>query len=129
MVRSKGCPVHDAATAAARDPLVEVLAGAQLHTTSWRSERLSVATGRDELLVLQPRGDISTAHGEEIALSAVSTYGTGYRECIWSSDRDGDLGTGGYQVVRLSPGKHRLTVRRGPCGERVPSRVVEVIDR
>jgi hypothetical protein len=109
--------------------LVEVLAGAQLHTTSWRSERLSVATGRDELLVLQPRGDISMAHGEEIALSAVSTYGAGYRECIWSSDRDGDLGTGGYRVVRLSPGRHRLTVRRGPCGEAVPGGVVEVIDR
>jgi hypothetical protein len=109
--------------------LVEVLAGAQLQTTSWRSERLPVSTGRDELLVLQPRDAISMAHGEEIALSAVSTYGSGYRECIWSSDRDGDLGTGGYQVVRLSPGRHRLTVRRGPCGERVPGGVVEVIER
>jgi hypothetical protein len=57
------------------------------------------------------------------------TYAAGYGESIWSSDRDGDLGTGGYQAVRLSPGKHRLTVRRGPCGERLPAGVVEVIDR
>lgn len=108
---------------------VEVLAGAQLHTTSWRSERMSVPTGREELFVLRPRGDTTVAYGEEIALSAVSTYGRGYGESIWSSDRDGDLGTGGYQVVRLSPGRHLLTVRRGPCGKRVAGAVVEVVDR
>ena len=75
--------------------------------------------------VLRPRGATTVAYGEEIALSAVSTYGPGYGETIWSSDRDGDLGTGGYQVVRLSPGRHLLTVRRGPYGERVPGAVVE----
>ena len=109
--------------------MVEVLAGAQLHTTSWRSERMSVPTGRDDLLVLRPRGATTVAYGEEIVLSAVSTYGRAYGEIIWSSDRDGDLGTGGYQVVRLSPGKHLLTVRRGPSGKPVPGAVVEVIDR
>ena len=106
--------------------VVEVLAGAQLRTTSWRSQRIPVPTGRDELLILRPQGETCVAYGEEIVLSAVSTYGSGYGECIWSSDRDGDLGTGGYQAVRLSPGKHRLSVRRGPGGERVPGGVVEV---
>jgi hypothetical protein len=106
--------------------IVEVLAGAQLQTTSWRSERMSVPTGRDELHVLQPPRAATVADGEETTLSAVSTYGLGHGEIIWSSDRDGDLGTGGYQVVRLSPGRHLLSVRRGPSGERVSGAVVDV---
>jgi hypothetical protein len=108
--------------------IVEVLAGAQLRTTSWRSERIPVPTGRDELLVLRPRGATTIDRGSEIDLSAVSTYGSGYQETIWSSDRDGDLGTGGYQRVRLSPGEHQLSVRRGPCGQRVPGGVVKVTE-
>jgi hypothetical protein len=109
--------------------VVEVLAGTQLRTGSWRSERMPVATGREELLVLRPRGSTTVPHGEALVLSAVSTYGSCYGESIWSSDRDGDLGTGGYQLVRLSRGKHLLTVRRGPCGERVTAAMVEVVDR
>jgi hypothetical protein len=106
--------------------MVEVLAGTQLRTTSWRSDYISVPTGRDELLVLRPWGETTVAYGEDIILSAVTTYGSGYEEIIWSSDRDGDLGKGGYQLVRLSPGKHLLSIRRGLNGKQVSSAVVEV---
>ena len=64
--------------------VVEVLAGAQLHTTSWISEQISVPTEHDELLVLRPSGVTTLAYGEEIALAAISTYGSGYVESIWS---------------------------------------------
>ena len=82
--------------------VVEVLAGERLRTTSWRSERLSVRTGREELLVLRPAGETRVLSGEPLELAAITTSGAGYEEIIWSSDRDGDLGLGGNQLARLS---------------------------
>jgi hypothetical protein len=106
--------------------VVEVLAGERLRTSSWRSARMPVRTGRDALIVLWPRDDSQVAYGEAIELVATTTYGAGYSEVVWSSDRDGDLGVGGYQLARLSPGRHVLSVRRGGCGEQVRAGVVRV---
>jgi hypothetical protein len=115
-------PVGDSCT-------VEVLAGARLRTTAWRSEALPVRTGYESLVVLQPCGEARVDFGVGVALSAVSANGAGFHEIIWSSHRDGDIGSGGHLVASLSPGTHRLSVRRGPCGKRVPAGLVRVAGR
>jgi hypothetical protein len=107
--------------------VVEALAGNRLRTASWRSARLPVQTGRDALIVLAPGDDTRVRYGEAIELVAITTYGAGSEEIIWSSDRDGDLGVGGYQLVRLSPGRHVLSVRRGSCGKQTKGGVVRVV--
>ena len=109
--------------------VVEVLAGDRLGTTSWRSAHMPVQTGRDALIILAPRQDNRVKYGEAIELIATTTYGAGYDDLIWSSDRDGDLGAGGYQLARLSPGRHVLSVRRGEGGKQVRASVVQVVNR
>jgi hypothetical protein len=106
--------------------LVEVLAGEQLSTSSWTSPELPIRTGRDELLVLRPRGKPRVGYGELLELAAVTTYGAADEQLVWSSDRDGDLGVGGYQLVRLSPGQHALSVRRGATGKPIRGATVRV---
>jgi hypothetical protein len=112
------------------DCIVEALAGERLRTTSWRSERIPVKAGReDDLLVLRGAGDKTRInYGDPVELAAVTTYGAGDEEIIWSSDRDGDLGVGGYLTIRLSPGAHVLSVRRGACGKRLQAGDLHVND-
>lgn len=107
--------------------VVEVLVGERLRTTTWRSESIPVRTGRDGLFVLAPREDTKVHYGEPVEFAATTTYGAGYDEIIWSSDRDGDIGSGGQLLAKLSPGRHVISVRRGACGKPQRGRVVQVV--
>jgi hypothetical protein len=109
--------------------IVEVLAGSRLNTSSWRSENMPVQTGCEAVIILAPREDSRMQYGEAIELIATPTYGVGHDDLTWSSDRDGDLGVGGYQLVRLSPGRHVLSVRRGEWGKPMKAAVVQVVNR
>jgi hypothetical protein len=123
---AKGIEIDPASLPPGDGCVVEVLVGERLRTTSWRSAHIPVETGRDAVIVLAPRDDMSVSYGQSVELMATTTYGSGYGDLIWSSDRDGDLGTGGAQLARLSPGRHVLSVRRGECGKRVRASVVRV---
>ena len=106
--------------------LVEVLAGERLQTAAWRSDPLPLHPRRESVVVLRPEGTIKAEYGVPLELAAVTSSGAGSQGIHWSSDRDGELGEGGYQLAMLSPGRHVLSVRLGAAGERRRAAVVRV---
>lgn len=91
--------------------IVELLAGARLRTTTWRSDPLPVRTGREQLLVLEPRERTLVDYGQPVRLWAIRLHGGHAEDLAWYSDRDGALGSGEHLLVTLSVGRHRLSVR------------------
>ena len=109
-----------------KDCIVEVLVGERLRTASWVSDRLPVTTGRDALIVLSPRDTARVAFGKPVELAATTARGEGSETIAWRSDIDGDLGVGAHLFVMLSPGRHRLSVRRSGTSEETKAGVVEI---
>lgn len=107
--------------------IVQIFAVAGMRTGSWTSERLPLMVGRSGLMIIRPQGNLSVGRGEAIELIATTHHGSGSEGIIWSSDRDGELGSGAHLVIlSLSPGHHQITARLGSCGTRHEAAVVNV---
>ena len=107
--------------------IVQVFAVAGMRTGSWTSEELPLMVGRSGLIIIRPLGTLSVGRGDAVELIATTHRGSESDGIIWSSNRDGELGVGAHLITSsLSPGRHSLAARLGPCGTRYEAAVVDV---
>jgi hypothetical protein len=93
--------------------LLEAIAVRGGHAAVVRGGQVRLRQRPDDLLVLAPPDGSRLQAGEPVRLEAVPARGArGPGDIRWSSDLDGELGTGGDCLVRhLSPGRHRIVAR------------------
>lgn len=93
--------------------LIEVFASSGIRTASVRSRTFSVARKVDAPLILKPIHDTSVQLGEPVEMFGVpQSPADDPRLLIWSSNIDGQLGTGSRFIVEgLSSGHHKIELR------------------
>jgi hypothetical protein len=109
--------------------LVEVYASDGLATGRARSDPFVVPHKPPRLVIGDPKRNSVAREGALVLLGAgFDERGRSLADdtLVWSSDVDGELGTGPVLEVSLSPGPHQITLRSRDDQGRVGSTSIEV---
>ena len=92
----------------------QVVATSGIRTTVAESEPFPVDIKPARPYILEPQASTAYRGADGVALLGWGfspDFGTTRpQEVVWSSSRDGHLGSGHQLVVKLTPGRHRITV-------------------